>query len=137
MQYPAPILGLGEEGYAFFGKVPLAVGPPNGWHGDERSAYVVDTASDIWRSPYLVPFGRERVVQVYDKNAHVGINVERVPPSMVLIGREPADQTHYTLVEQDVQERRFLLWGFQTGPRAMTGDGRHLFVNVVRRLAGM
>jgi hypothetical protein len=136
-QYATPILGLGEGGYAFFGKVPLGIGYPYGWHGEERSAWVVDTASDIWRSPYLIPFGRERVVQVYGKTAHIGINVERVPPGMVLIGREPDNQTHYDLIEQDVSERRFLLWGFQAGPRAMTGDGRHLFINVARDLAGM
>jgi len=53
---------------------------------------------------------------------------------MLLIGREPADQVHYNLLQQTT---RYLLWGFQAGPRAMTGDGRHLFINVVRHLAGM
>ena len=45
--------------------------------------------------------------------------------------------THYNLLEQDIGERRFLLWGFQEGPGLMTDDGRHLFINVARRLAGM
>jgi hypothetical protein len=58
----------------------------------------------------------------------------RPPLDMRLIGREPADQTHYNLLQQTT---RYLLWGFQAGPRAMTGDGRHLFINVARDLAGM
>ncbi|HEY3232309.1 MAG TPA: hypothetical protein VGJ87_23960, partial [Roseiflexaceae bacterium] len=31
-----PIIGLGEGGYAFFGKLPLFIGWPNGWHGPEQ-----------------------------------------------------------------------------------------------------
>ena len=37
LQYPTPILGLGEGGYALFGQLELAIGYPNGWHGDEAA----------------------------------------------------------------------------------------------------
>ncbi len=31
-----PILGLGEGGYAFFGRLSLFVGWPHGWHGPQN-----------------------------------------------------------------------------------------------------
>ncbi len=137
LQYSTPILGLGEGGYAFFGKAGLAIGYPNGWHGNEAYTYAVDAVNDVWHSPYGIPMGRDRLVRVYGKTAHVGVRVEKPPASILLIGREPADETHYNLVQQDLRERRFLLWGFQAGPPLMTADGRHLFINVARHLAGM
>lgn len=134
LQYSTPILGLGEGGYAFFGKVGLGIGYPNGGRGDENRAYVVDTTHAVWHSPYLIPYSRERIATIYNKTAHIGINVVRRPADMVLIGREPADQTHYNLLQQAT---RYLLWGFQASPSAMTEAGRHLFINVARYLAGM
>jgi hypothetical protein len=130
-----PIVGLGEGGYAFFGKVKPAIGYPNGWHGTENRTYVMDTLHEVWHHPYDIAFGRERIVTVYNKTAHVGIQVPTRPPTdMTLIGREPADQTHYNLIQQTA---RYLLWGFQNGPAAMTTEGRQLFINVARHLAGM
>jgi len=137
LQYPTPILGLGEGGYALFGKLGLGIGYPNGWHGNEAFSYAVDASHDVWHSPYGIPLGRDRIVRVYDKTAHIGILVLKPPSSIVLIGREPDNETHYNLVLQGLRERRFLLWGFQAGPPHMTADGRHLFINVARHLSGM
>jgi hypothetical protein len=137
MQSPTPIIGLGEGGYAFFGRAGLAIGHPNGAHGTVAATYKVSSTDDVWRGPYGILTPRDLTVQVYDKTAEVGIYVEKPPSGLFLIGREPASPTHYDLIEQDVGERRFLLWGFQAGPRTMTDDGRHLFGNVARLMAGM
>lgn len=134
-QYPVPIIGLGEGGYAFFGQIRLAIGYPNGWHGSENRTYAVDLAHQVWQSPYPMPVSpRNPVMAVYNRTGHVGINILKPPSGVILIGREPADQTHYNLVQQT---ERYLLWGFQAGPPAMTMDGQHLFVNVARYMAGM
>lgn len=138
LQYAVPVLGLGEGGHAFFGKVRgLIIGYPNGWHGDEARTVKVSATSDVWRSPYAILGPRDLTVTVYKKTAHVGVQIEKPPAGVTLIGREPADALHYNLVRQDIELRRFLLWGFQAGPPAMTAEGRHLFINVARFLAGM
>jgi hypothetical protein len=130
-----PILGLGEGGYAFFGKAQPAIGHPNGWHGTENRTYVVDTLHEVWHHPYDIPYGRDRIVTVYEKTQHVGVQPPVRPPTdMTLIGREPGDQTHYNLIQQTT---RYLLWGFQNGPSRMMTDGRRLFINVARYLIGM
>jgi hypothetical protein len=112
----------------------LDIGYPNGRPGKETASYKVDSMHAVWRSPYGILTPRQLTVQVYKETEHIGVGVTRPPLNMLLIGREPADQTHYDLLQQAT---RYLLWGFHAGPRAMTGDGRHLFINVVRHLAGM
>jgi hypothetical protein len=72
------------------------------------------------------------VAQVYKRTAQVGIHIPQPSKDITLIGREPGNETHYNIVQQT---DRFLLWGFQAGPSAMTEDGRHLFINVARYLA--
>jgi hypothetical protein len=132
-QYRVPILGLGEGGYAFFGELGLAIGYPHGWHGAETRTCAMDTAHQVWNGPYDIPMPRERVVTLYKHTNHVGIQVLRPSSDLTLLGREPADQVHYNLIQQT---SRYLLWGFDAGPAAMTADGWHLFVNVARYLAG-
>lgn len=130
-----PILGLGEGGYAFFGKLSLAIGYPNGAHGTEGRTYVVDTSHAVWHHPYDISIPRDRIITVYEKTEHVGIQPPVRPPvGLVNIGREPASQTHYNLIEQT---QRYLLWGFQNSPTLMTAEGRRVFINTVRHLTGM
>ena len=133
-QYPAPVIGLGEGGYAFFGKFGLGIGYPHGSHGQENRTYAVDLAHQVWQSPYDISVPRDRVVTVYKKTAHVDIHVVRPPADMTLIGGVPGDQTYYDVIQQTA---RYLLWGFQAAPPAMTTDGAHLFVNVARYMVGM
>jgi Mg-chelatase subunit ChlD len=133
-QYSTPVLGLGEGGYAFFGQLALLIGHPNGAHGNTREAYAMDPAHAVWHSPSAIPLARGRLVQVYQKTQHVTIHMVRPPAGVTLLGREPADEPYYPLIQQTV---RYLLWGYQAGPPAMTRAGRDLFINVVRHLAGM
>ena len=54
-QYATPILGLGEGGYAFFGKVGLDIGYPYGWHGVEAFTYAMDPATRRVAQPISDP----------------------------------------------------------------------------------
>ncbi len=134
LQYRVPVIGLGEGGYAFFGKLGLDIGFPNGWHGNENRTYAVDTAHQVWHSPYPIPMASDRIVEVYKHTTQVGIYLPKPGPDITLIGREAADRNHYNVVQQT---DRYLLWGFQGGPGTMTEIGQHLFVNVVRYMTGM
>lgn len=133
-QYSVPIIGLGEGGYAFFGQLGLAIGYANGWHGTENRTYVVDPTHPVWSSPYGIPYARDRIVTVYKKTANVGIRVLKPTAEITLIGREPADETHYNVLQQTV---RYMLWGFQADPSSMSTVGQHFFINLARYTAGM
>ena len=58
-----PILGLGEGGYAFFGRLALYIGWPRGWHGPQNVIDMAPTAPAGFFNPpippvthYAVPF---------------------------------------------------------------------------------
>jgi len=128
-----PVLGLGEGGYAFFGKLGLDIGYGNGWHGVLTQTYALDTAHQIWSAPYDIPIPKDHIVTLYKATGEVGINLAKPPGNVVLMGREPDDQTHYNLVQQATF---YTLWGFQAGPRAMLDTGKKVFVNVAHFQTG-
>ena len=122
-----PVIGLGEGGYAFFGQLELDIGYANGWHGSDTEVYVVDTASSVWADPYPITIAGDRRVGVYTTTTHVGIFISVKPDDVTLIGREIDSATHYPIVQQT---DRYVLWGFDGSPEAMTGMGKELFVNL-------
>ncbi len=129
-----PIIGLGEGGYAFFGKLSQFIGWPNGWHGPQKS--VVRAPGDtttVFTAPTAVP----SPVDVYTQPVNeVGIYLNSaggVPANVVPVGLEPpssptgAQSNHASLILQSC----YFLWGFSGNPTAMTGNGQNLFVNTV------
>lgn len=124
-----PVLGLGEGGYAFFGKLGLDIGYGKGWHGSENRIRVVNPKHAIYKIPYPITIPvRDPVLALYKTTGHVGINLPKPPGDVTLLGQEPDDNEHYPLVQQTPY---YLLWGFHSGPSNMTTTGQQLFVNTV------
>lgn len=118
-----PIIGLGEGGYAFFGKLPLFIGWPNGWHGPQDrvnhapgapAAYYNGIASDP-SILYTAPVNE------------VGIYLNTVPADVIPIGLEIPDKGHASVIQQGCR----LLWGFSGDPTDMAADGKTMFLNAV------
>jgi hypothetical protein len=119
-----PILGLGEGGYAFFGRLSLFIGWPNGWHG----------AQDTVLRPAVVPTSHYAgvytisdapLVKVYSERVNeVGIylNPRPLPSGVVVAGLEvPAGATSSDLEEAATHANIILqgcrqLWGFSGSP---------------------
>jgi hypothetical protein len=121
-----PVIGLGEGGYALFGRLGLDIGHAHGWHGNENRIYVVTPTHPIYNTPYPIPVPpKDPILTVYTSTTHVGINLPDPPADVTLLGREPSDENHYPLVQQI----RYLFWGFDYAPSAMTETGKRLFVN--------
>jgi hypothetical protein len=128
-----PVLGLGEGGYEFFGRLGLAIGAPHGWHGRDTRAVPVDPA----RSPFWAGFadlpGGGGALRVYERSGHVGIHLPAAKAGVQPLGREAGSPAHYVLVQQGP---RHVLWGFTESPAAMTPAGRALFLHVCRYVVG-
>ena len=118
------ILGLGEGGYDFFGRLSLAIGRGNGWHGNENSILVMNNSHPVFTLPNLIS---DETVQLYTSSSHVGIYLQTPSNDVVLLGREPEDLNHYPLVQE---KDRYLLWGFTGNPGLMTQIGKQLFINI-------
>lgn len=120
-----PILGVGEGGYAFFGRLGLFIGWPNGWHGPE------DEAREAAGAPAGYFSGAGPLHQLYtDPVNEVGIHLgptEEPPTGVQVIGLEPPNPDHASIIQEGCRQ----LWGFSGNPLEMTGAGEQTFLNAV------
>ena len=123
-----PIIGLGFGGSCLFYQMGLFINWGQGWIGWDTSVYAVDLGHEIWLTPYPIPVSsKERIVQLYSSDSwYIAIYMPSPEPGVVALGRQVDNPDHYQLIEED---SRYLLWGFNDGPQAMTETGRQLFIN--------
>ncbi len=121
------VMGIGEGGYAFFGKLGLRIGWPNGWHGSQDSVVGAPSLS-YYQHPNNLTGLLAAPLKLYDPaTAEVGIHLPDPVAGVTVLGTEPGSSTHHPLIAQRCHQ----LWGFNGYPQAMTEEGRALFVNAV------
>jgi len=126
------VLGLGEGGYAFFGKLNLNIGYSHGAHGSGTSITWANSPDSIWATPYNITLLKEPL-QLYAKPVgRVDIYLGGQPPNVTIFGYNDADGRYADLI---MENDWFMLWSFDGGPRLMTETGRRLFVNTTFRTA--
>ena len=126
-----PIIGLGEGGYAFFGKAGSPTGWPNGWHGPQDSIYATNAVPNYYLNPNDLSGLLPGPFPIYSAPVNeVGIYMPAVPASVLPIAFEPYlnalgahDHASLTL------DGCYNLWGFSGGPSDMNDTGKKLFVN--------
>lgn len=125
-----PVLGLGEGGYAYFGKIKSNMGWPKGAHGAGTSINWTNPSDNIWR--YSVEFQLPKgPLQLYAKpSERVDIFLADQGGPFQIFGYNDTDGRYADLL---MENRRHTLWSFDDGPRAMTDTGRQLFVNTAYR----
>jgi uncharacterized repeat protein (TIGR01451 family) len=135
-----PIVGVGEGGYAFFGRLSLAIGFNNGVSGSGADATVVDAAQAIYAAPYPIATSTGATLALYSAaSPRIDIIVPGAPPAGVMpIGRAPSTQQNYPLISQrGAKGECYALWGFSSAPSsatsgiAMTTTGQDLFMNML------
>ncbi len=127
-----PVLGLGEGGYAFFGKLGLWIGWPNGMHSSRDSIFVIDPNDLLFSAPYPIDVPEGRALQLYTETGHVGLHLWPVPETVTALGGELDNPGYYPLA---LEHDRYLIWGFAESPEKMTQIGKDLFINVAIRAA--
>src|SRR5512133_29154 len=93
-----PILGLGEGGYAFFGKLSMRIGWPWGWHGSQLATNrAAGAPSSYYTSPYAI--GADPVQSYATPVGEVGIysGGSGLPADTIAVGVEPATSDHAPL----------------------------------------
>jgi hypothetical protein len=122
-----PILGLGEGGYSFFGRLSMFIGWPMGWHGPQDSL----TRAVGYPPALFSGLGADPVQHYSTSTNSVGIYMNpssTLPADVTPAALEyPADD-HASLIQQDCK----VLWGNSGSPAGMTSpDGTRLFLNTV------
>ncbi|MEM7032055.1 MAG: VWA domain-containing protein [Chloroflexota bacterium] len=120
------IVGLGDGGHAFFGQLSLDIGYNNGTPSTDTSVNPFDFTHPIWQTPFdLAVTG---LVDVYTKPGSDGVAVWGNGVDVVWLASDPPNSTPLWLA---LEADRYLIWGFNQGPKAMTVNGKALFVNTV------
>ena len=121
-----PVIGLGEGGYAFFGRLNLFIGWPNGWHGPEdESQEVASTPGGYFDG--AGPVHRLYAEPVNEVGIYLGGANDPLPPDVTVFGIEPPSPDHANLILQGCRH----LWGFSGNPLEMTANGQGTFLNAI------
>ncbi len=131
LRYKRPVLGLGEGGYAFFGRLGLDIGYANGAHSSGVAIRPGNQTDAIWRYPYEFDLRDVRRMTLYERSSpRVDIFLGNQPTGVLVFGRQDNDDRYANLIMENGQ---WMLWGFQDGPATMTAEGQRLLVNTVYR----
>jgi hypothetical protein len=125
-----PVLGIGHGGYAFYGKLGLAIGYDHGGADTGTSVIPLETSHLLWNEPYDMKTGE--ILPLY-RRATMGVTVMATGADVTWLGARPPNSTPLWLT---LERDRFFLWGFRDGPDGMTTVGQALFVNAVWSLLG-
>jgi hypothetical protein len=124
-----PIIGLGEGGYAFFGKLSLNIGWYQGAHGYDSALVAVAPHHAVFTTPNEIVIPQDSVIQLYDTaNSVIEIFLPSVPSDVTVLGVLSWDRHYYRLVQEKI---RYFLWGFSDSPGNMTPTGKQIFLNVI------
>ena len=132
-----PIIGVGEGGYAFFGRkyngAANTIGWANGAHGSGSSLAVLNAADPVWSTPNAITTTTGATVSLYAATTGVvGIYDPNRDKGFHIIGTDPAAPAYDNVVGQG---RCDLLWGYGGSPGAMTALAQDLFANVLVALS--
>jgi len=127
------VIGLGEGGYALFGKLGLATGYPHGWHNQLNDDFrVVDRLHPVFRWPHSITIPKGGIVDVYQApTEHLAIHLPQPPSSVqtLALQTDDQDQDHYPFT---IELNNYLFWGFEDSPASMTEDGQNIILNAVK-----
>ncbi len=127
------VLGLGAGGAGFFEEYGLSINWGNSWYGasstssQNTSIFCTFTTHQVFKNPTSISIPTNKIIQLYSESGHVGEYAPSLNQSVLLIGREPTNTTHYSIVS----ENSHWLWGFTNSPNYMTQAGKNLFLNIV------
>jgi hypothetical protein len=128
-----PILGIGDGGYAFFGKLGRASGYANGAHGFLKDLFATNPSHQIFTFPNPISIAVDGKINIYVNDVNtVVIYSASLPPNVVMLGRAGPSSNYYSLT---LENNRDFFWGFSGGPSEMSQPGKDLFINMVNMVA--
>ncbi|MCB0080898.1 MAG: VWA domain-containing protein, partial [Caldilineaceae bacterium] len=107
LQYPLPVLGMGEGGAAFFEMADLRISWGNTWYSSNHEVFAVVPGSRYWQLPYAVELGATApLAKLYPEPLpELGVYMPEPGGSIELIAREVKDQQHYPVIRENRRER--------------------------------
>jgi hypothetical protein len=120
-----PIIGLGEGGYAFYGRVGLYIGWPRGWHGPQT---ILQKSGGLLDPTFYagVPINPVQTYQMPENSVGIYLDPNHpIPSDVTPVGLEIPTSDHAPLILQGCH----LLWGNSGNSYGMTDYGKTVFLN--------
>lgn len=125
----SPILGLGEGGFVFFGKLALNIGN-HGALGSSTHIIPTDSKHSIWNNPNRIILNAEGKAIIYKKEQKGRVIHKRyIDSTNESLGM---CQYEWPLNSLVVEKSFYILWGYEGSPSLMTDDGKRLFLNTIK-----
>jgi serine/threonine protein kinase len=128
-----PVIGLGSGGSLFFQAVGLyinwgqsAINPSGG-----TQAIPDSTSDNIWKSPNTISVNSGTATLYSSNNGYVELYIPDPVNGVTTLARPPGSPNYAVLA---LENNKYLLWGFEGGPDAMTTDGKAAMINAARRI---
>lgn len=121
-----PIIGIGDGGYAFFGKLNLDIGYSNGGLGLSDEVHITDPTHAIFNIRYTIQNGTNDIFT--GLSGFWGFPVSTLPLSVTSYALAFDGSSLTALVSQS---NRYFFWGYENVPSEFTTTGEHLFLNVI------
>jgi hypothetical protein len=124
-----PVVGLGEGGFNFFGKIGLGIGFPNGIGTSTSKAYALNTQDEVWRTPNAIAIPGDKNVTLYDRDSETYTSnlAQPFPSNVIAFAQWPEGVNQFSII----RESRYLLWGYRETPNEFSDSGSALFLNVL------
>ena len=121
-----PIIGIGDGGYAFFGKLNLDIGYDKGGLGLSDEVHITDPSHAIFNIRYTIQNGTN---DIYDGISGFWGFLASTLPSNVTSYALAFDGSSLTALVS--QFDRYFFWGYEDDPSEFTTTGEQLFLNVI------
>jgi len=125
-----PVLGYGAGGASLFEELGLSINWGNSAVATDNRILVVEPFDQVFNTPHDIPIPKSGILDLYNNvTSVVEVFKLHLGPSALPLGQDPVRE-YYPLVREGL----YTLWGHEAPPRDLTETGRHLLINIVRRM---
>lgn len=125
-----PVIGIGDGGYAYFGRAQLAIGSPHGEIVQAQAIKIAEFGNSqrFYEKPNNSAIQADVAATLYNANqTTIALPLSNPIPGGVRLASLDSDSGKYPLVT----EEKNMLWGFNGTPADMTELGQRLFINAL------
>jgi serine/threonine protein kinase len=126
-----PVIGLGYGGSLFFQAVGLYINWGQSAVGGGTQAVPDNTSDNIWKSPNAISMSGGAATLYGSNSGYVGVYIPNPVNGVTTLARPPGSPDYAVLA---LENSKYLLWGFEGGPDAMTVNGKAAMINAARRI---
>jgi serine/threonine protein kinase len=128
-----PVIGLGFGGSLYFQAVGLYINWGQSAINLNGSTQAIpdNTNDNLWKSPNSVSISGGAATLYSGNSGYVEVYIPDPVNGVDTLARPPGDSKYAVIA---LEKSKYMLWGFEGGPNAMTSNGKAAMINAARRI---